>query len=122
MVSIGKVWTAKYDKTDPQSLNIQAVLLNDQKETSTMMMKSFQRFYPVFIGICVLGLGSLVNGDEGRQGPPKMDLTDEQQTCLEGKLGKPGEGERPTHEKMEAAFNSCGIARPDRAPAGEPPR
>ena len=46
----------------------------------------------------------------GHRGPP--NLTDAQRTCLEGILGKPGEGERPSHEKMHAAMESCGVPKP----------
>jgi hypothetical protein len=90
-------------------------------------MRLIQKFYPVFIGIVVLGLGSFVNGDDSNQGPPPgghpphMKLTDEQRTCLEGKLGKPGEGPRPTREAMEAALKACGVPKPDGPPpAGDP--
>ena len=58
---------------------------------------------------------------ENRQGPPPPhgrdhrgpQLTDEQRACLEGKLGKPGEGERPSHEEMESAFSTCNIQKPE---------
>jgi hypothetical protein len=85
-------------------------------------MRLFQRFYPVFIGIAVLGLGSFVNGDDSNQGPllgghpPHMKLTDEQRTCLDGKLVQPGEGERPSKDAMEAAFKACGVPKPDGPP------
>lgn len=46
--------------------------------------------------------------------PPHHNFTEEQRSCLEGKIGKPGEGERPSREKMEAAFNACGIQKPER--------
>lgn len=61
-----------------------------------------------------------------RRGPPPggrhhgPHLTDAQRTCLEGILGKPGEGERPSHEKMHAAMESCGVPKPPRG--GRPPR
>jgi hypothetical protein len=47
---------------------------------------------------------------------PRMQLTAEQKTCLEGKLGKPGQGERPSKEVMDAAFKSCGVAKPAHPP------
>jgi hypothetical protein len=50
----------------------------------------------------------------GGRGP---HLTDTQRSCIEGILGKPGEGERPTHEQMDAAFSTCGIAKPNKKPA-----
>lgn len=50
-----------------------------------------------------------INSDA--QGRPQ--LTDEQQTCLESILGKPGEGERPTHEAMKNAFATCGVQAPN---------
>lgn len=46
---------------------------------------------------------------EQRQGP---QFTEAQRTCLEGILGKPGEGQRPTHEQMRAASEKCGIEAP----------
>ncbi len=55
-------------------------------------------------------------GPRGGRGP---QLTDAQRTCLEGILGKPGEGERPSHEQMAAAFSSCGIEKPNKRPASE---
>jgi hypothetical protein len=64
---------------------------------------------------------------EERRGPPPGGrhghgprLTDAQRACLEGILGKPGEGERPSHEKMHAAMESCGVPKPPRG--GRPPR
>ena len=53
-------------------------------------------------------------GPRGGRGP---QLTDTQRSCIEGILGKPGEGERPTHEQMDAAFSSCGIVKPNKKPA-----
>ena len=49
---------------------------------------------------------------ERRQGPPQLQLTDDQKTCLEGQIGKPGQGSRPSREQMEAAFETCGIEKP----------
>jgi hypothetical protein len=54
----------------------------------------------------------------GRPGP---NLTDEQRTCLEGKIGEPGNGSRPSREKMNTAFSACGIARPDFGATGDLP-
>ena len=54
-----------------------------------------------------------------RRGPPKMNLTDEQQTCLDSKLGKRGESaERPSREVVEAAFTACGVEKP-KGPPGD---
>lgn len=39
-------------------------------------------------------------------------LTDEQRSCLDGKIGAPGSGTRPSREQMEAAFSACGIQPP----------
>lgn len=58
--------------------------------------------------------GQPPRGPRGGRGP---QLTDTQRSCIEGILGKPGEGERPTHEQMDAAFSSCGISRPNKKPA-----
>lgn len=46
------------------------------------------------------------------------EITEEQHNCLTKALGEPGAGERPTKEKAEAAFKSCGMD----APKGPPPR
>lgn len=54
------------------------------------------------------------NQEQQRRRPPHHDnLTDEQRACLEDKLGKPGEGPRPTHEEFESAHAECGISVPD---------
>lgn len=47
---------------------------------------------------------------------PGPELTETQRTCLESQIGKPGEGERPSREKMEAALKLCKIDRPPRPP------
>ncbi|MNL42534.1 hypothetical protein D3C87_1649940 [compost metagenome] len=52
-------------------------------------------------------------GPRGR-GP---QLTETQRSCLENLIGRPGEGERPSHEQMDAAFTACGIAKPNHKPA-----
>ena len=56
------------------------------------------------------------NQDEGNGRPPgpPPNLTEEQITCLESKLGKPGEGERPTEEAFKQAHSDCGITLPER--------
>lgn len=51
----------------------------------------------------------------GSRGP---QLTDEQKTCLEGKLGARDSGNRPTHEAMVAAMSACGVERPKGPPGG----
>lgn len=76
--------------------------------------------------VVILGLNFAVHAQEegqqerphhGRGHGPKLQLTDEQKSCLENLIGKPGEGERPSREKMEAAFNSCGVQKPSRSQA-----
>lgn len=63
--------------------------------------------------------------DEERPRPPRHHrgprLTDEQRACLENTIGKPGEGERPSREKMHAAMKSCGVKVPPRRGGGGPP-
>lgn len=51
-----------------------------------------------------------------RGGGPMANLTEEQRTCLEGKIGTPGSGERPSREAMKQAFDDCGIEAPQRHP------
>lgn len=60
------------------------------------------------------------NTDEQKRrdhGGPRF--TDEQENCLKGILGEKGKGERPTREKMEAAFSKCGIEKPPGPPPHE---
>ncbi|MBK9040134.1 MAG: hypothetical protein IPL83_13385 [Bdellovibrionales bacterium] len=49
---------------------------------------------------------------------PELNLTSEQRSCLEGEIGKPGEGSRPSREQMEAAFNACEVQAPQVPPGG----
>jgi len=51
-----------------------------------------------------------------------LNLTAAQQSCLESKIGKPGEGTPPTRDQMDSAFSSCGISAPASPPtnAGGP--
>lgn len=49
-----------------------------------------------------------------RKHGPHMELTSEQKTCLESKIGKPEVAERPSREVMEAAFKACEIVPPKR--------
>lgn len=59
----------------------------------------------------VLVFGSLFVATNGHsQGRPQ--LTEDQKTCLEGKIGKFGSGSRPSPETMKSAFEACGIERP----------
>ena len=64
---------------------------------------------------CATVLGILLIGgySHAQRGP---QLTDTQRTCLEGKIGKPGSGSRPSPGQMKAAFESCGIEAPQRGP------
>ena len=48
---------------------------------------------------------------QGRGRGPRPTLTEEQKTCLDGKIGVPG-GEKPTRESMAAAFAECGVEKP----------
>lgn len=71
----------------------------------------------VLVMSVVCSLASAEEQQEGRRPrPPHLNLTEEQRTCLEGKLGKPGDGERPSREAMEAAFSACGVEKPERMP------
>lgn len=47
-------------------------------------------------------------------------LTDEQRTCLEGKIGKPAQGQPPSPEQMQAAFNACGVQAPQHNTKSQP--
>lgn len=53
---------------------------------------------------------------ERKHRPPEMNLTTEQQSCLESILGKKGSGPRPTREAMDKALESCGIDKSSFAP------
>ena len=60
---------------------------------------------------------------EDRRSPPgrghRMQLTDTQKSCLEGKLGPKDSGTRPSREVMESAMSACGIEKPKSPPSGE---
>lgn len=65
-----------------------------------------------------LSISAVIAGEHGR-GPGKgrgPNLTDEQKTCLEGKIGPRDSGTRPSREAMEAAFAACGIEKPKGPP------
>ncbi len=49
-----------------------------------------------------------------RKHGPHVELSSEQKTCLESKIGKPEAAERPSREVMEAAFKACEIVPPKR--------
>lgn len=61
-------------------------------------------FCTVILGLFFVGASSYAQG--------RPHLTDEQRTCLESKIGKPGPGARPSPGQMKAAFDSCGIPAP----------
>lgn len=55
-----------------------------------------------------------VGGGQKRRhggGRPHLELTDEQKQCLSDILGEPGQGERPSHDAMESAFQQCNISK-----------
>lgn len=62
--------------------------------------------------IFLIILGSLLRVDYSYAQSGMPQLTAEQRTCLEGKIGRPGSGTRPTQEQMMAAFQSCGVQAP----------
>lgn len=63
----------------------------------------------------ILGLAFGSLSAQAQRGPIP-NLTEAQKTCLENKLGKPGEGDRPSREVADAAFSACGIERPQHSP------
>ncbi|AUN99405.1 hypothetical protein DOM21_03930 [Bacteriovorax stolpii] len=67
------------------------------------------------ISLC---LSVAIAGERGQRGPGRggPQLTDAQKTCLEGKIGAPGSGNRPSHEAMEAALSACGVEKPKGPP------
>lgn len=71
--------------------------------------------------IFLLALASCCHGVAAlaQNGAPPPPPSDEQKACLDKQLGKPGSGELPSREKMEAAFKSCDIPPP---PAEPPPK
>lgn len=72
--------------------------------------------------ILSLSLSMAIAGEHGRRGPGgRPHLTDAQKSCLEGKIGAPGSGTRPSREEMEAAFSACGVEKPKGPPSGERP-
>lgn len=50
--------------------------------------------------------------DSDRPVGPPPNLTEEQLSCLESKLGKFGEGERPSDEAFKQAHADCGVEMP----------
>lgn len=59
--------------------------------------------------------------DQGHRPPPRMNLTAEQQACLdENRPERPADGERPSREemkaKMDAIFEKCNIEKPSAPP------
>lgn len=46
--------------------------------------------------------------------PPGPMLTDEQRSCIEEKVGIPGESPRPSRQEMRKAFKACGIKPPQK--------
>ncbi len=68
-----------------------------------------------------LCLSIAIAGERGQRGPGGgggPQLTDAQKTCLDGKIGAPGSGNRPSREAMEAAFSACGVEKPKGPPQG----
>ncbi|GEM_PF-2676456 len=55
------------------------------------------------------------SNQNGQPQGPRPNLTEEQINCLEGKIGKPGEGERPSEDAFKQAHAECGIELPERA-------
>lgn len=51
---------------------------------------------------------------QGRRQHHRPELTDEQKTCLEGKIGAPGQGSKPSRDEFETAFSECGIQKPSK--------
>ncbi|MBK8203507.1 MAG: hypothetical protein IPK68_14670 [Bdellovibrionales bacterium] len=68
----------------------------------------------LLITVLALGSAAWAAGDfppGGMRGGPQLSNT--QKTCLETKMGKPGdEGSRPSREKMESVFKECGVTPP----------
>ena len=58
---------------------------------------------------------NISESSDQKHGPPPglENLTDEQASCLHSKLGKPGEGHRPSRDDFQAATAECGIVVPD---------
>jgi hypothetical protein len=60
---------------------------------------------------------------EERRGPQGrrhgLELTNNQKSCLEDKLGARDSGNRPSREAMETALAACGVEKPKGPPPGE---
>ena len=75
----------------------------------------------VTLFILSLTISIAIAGERGQRGPGGHggpQLTDTQKSCLEGKIGTPGSGNRPSREAMEAAFSACGVEKPKGPPPG----
>jgi hypothetical protein len=83
--------------------------------------------YRTFIGLFFLALAvvgsAAANADDPSTPPPgpppghhHPQLTAEQKACMESKLGKPGEGERPSKDQIMAALEACHVPKPPHPP------
>lgn len=68
----------------------------------------------------VFSLSALAGENGHKRHHPEISA--EQKDCLTKLLGEPGSGERPTKDKMEAAFKSCGLKAPQGPSKGEKPQ
>ncbi len=80
----------------------------------------------VYAAVMLSILPALAQMDQPRHGGRHgggghREFTDEQKQCLSGLLGEPGQGERPSRDAMEIAFQECNIsANQIRQPNGPP--
>jgi hypothetical protein len=80
-------------------------------------MKLSKRCFLSLIGLSMLSFAAHADDQTPPQGPPHdghphPKLTAEQKACMDSKLGKPDEGERPTREAVHAALKACGVPLP----------
>lgn len=75
------------------------------------------KIFLVFLAVISLDVFA-DDSNQNRKGHMPPGLTDTQAACLKNILGEPGKGERPSREKMDQAFSSCGVEKPKAPPAG----
>lgn len=63
----------------------------------------------LLLGISTSALATEVRPPIGMSVP---QLSNEQRKCIESKMGKPGEGERPSRDKMELVMKECASSKP----------
>ncbi|MBY0412548.1 MAG: hypothetical protein K2Q18_00210 [Bdellovibrionales bacterium] len=85
-------------------------------------MKNKPLFFLILLSLSISVTISAADAED-RRGPPgrghRPELTEEQKTCLEGKLGPKDSGTRPARAVMDMALSECGVEKPKEKPKEE---